>query len=371
MNDLYTHYYSSSRHDGFINVISNCKGELNWKKEFSGNIENPLENRLILVSGDRLIIDNMSEILCVNDQGDLLWKRDKWYGTQVVIDKSIIYYISPLRNDRMESVTLDNKLVTEDFIIYEIIEDSHLVLFEPSGDEIIAQVQYSGVQEITTDKFVIYKIGKKSLGYDWSRIFLNESSPFLPLVNFGKEFLLTATHSDVMLFNIRNKKREASPEITFPVPASTDNLYVSSSEEGYLFFSYVELDKIILKCCDQKGNELYQVSFPEEFSNVNKVIAPPVLTIDNIYLLTQNKLICINDKKVIWTVASEGLQFLYATGLGDNSVLVAQGNLLKHFSAEGKQKFLFEAKEKVSAPPVVDKNGNVYFCTRESIFSLR
>jgi hypothetical protein len=67
---MYTQYYSNSRHDGFVNINLNCKGELNWKKEFSGYAEKHLENRLMLVCGDRLIIDNMSEILCLDVSGN-------------------------------------------------------------------------------------------------------------------------------------------------------------------------------------------------------------------------------------------------------------------------------------------------------------
>jgi len=371
MNDIYTHYYSNSRHDGYINVVPSCNGGLNWKKEFSGYAEKHLENRMILVSDERIFIDNMSEILCLDSKGNVLWKRDKWYGTQVIIRDKIIYYTSSSRKDRMEAVTFDNNLVIEDFIIWEIVEGSYLQLFEPFRAELIAQVQYTGVQEASIDKFVIYKIGKKSLGYDWNKIFLKEASPLIPLVNFEKKFLLTTTHSEVLLFNLAKNKKEAEPQKTFPLPSLAGNVFVSSSKDGLLYFGYGENDKVILKCYDQNGTELYKVENQEEFVGYNKVIAPPILVNDFIYLLTNHKLICIKDAKIKWVISSEGLPFSYATGLADNSILVAQTSKLLNISSEGKKKFSYDVKETISAPPILDKNGQVYFCTNLKLYSLK
>lgn len=371
MNDIYTHYYSNSRHDGYINVVPNCNGSLNWKKEFSGYAEKHLENRVILISDELIIIDNMSEILCLDTKGNSLWKRDKWYGTQVVIRDKIIYYTSSSRKDRMEAVTFDNNLIIEDFIIWEIVQGSYLSLFEPARDELIAQIQYTGIQEASTDKFVIYKIGKKSLGYDWNKIFLKEASPLIPHVNFEKGFLLTAIHSDVLLFNLTNNKKDAEPQKTFPLPSLAGNVFVSSSKDGLLYFGYAEKDKVILKCYDQNGTELFKVENQEEFIGYNKVIAPPILVNDFIYLLSNHKLICINNAKIRWVISSEGLPFSYATGLADNSILVSQTNKIINYSSEGRVTFSFEIKEPISAPPVVDKNGMVYFCSKSKLYSLK
>lgn len=372
MNDIYTHYYSNSRHDGYINVALNCKGELNWKKEFPGYAEKHLENRLVLVSDGRFIIDNMSEILCLDANGNQLWKRDKWYGTQVIIKDKILYYTSSSRRDRMEAVSLDNKIVLEDLILYEIVEGSYMQLFEPlKKDEIIAQVQYTGIQEASIDKLVVYKIGKRSLGYDWNKMFLKESCPFIPLVNTEKGFFLTATHSDVLLFDINKKERDIQPEISYPVPSKGGNIFVSSSTDGLIYFSYGEVDKVILKCYDQKGKELFKVESQEEYINFNKVIAPPILVNDLIYLLTKNKIFCIQNKKIKWTYDSKGLAFSFATGLADNSLLVAQTNKILNISSDNKLKFSYEIKDTISAPPIVDKNGLVYFCSKTKMYSLK
>jgi len=244
-------------------------------------------------------------------------------------------------------------------------------VFEPYKDELIAQVQYPGLMEVSSEKFIIYKTGFKIPGYEWSSIFKEESSPLIPLVNFEKGFVLTATHSDVIVFNIKDNKEDAEPKFTFPLPSQSGNIFVSSSKEGNLFFAYSEEDNIYLKCCTEEGKEVYSVQIQEEFANVNKVIAPPILANDYIYILTKNKLICINDRKVIWEIGSENLPFSFATALADNSILTAQGNLIKSFGSDGKRKFMYETKDTISAPPVVSKNGMVYFCTKTTIFSLK
>jgi outer membrane protein assembly factor BamB len=354
-----------------MDVNPNCKGELNWQKEFSGYQEKNLENRLLLYSSDRIIIDNISEILCLDIAGNLLWKRDKWYGSQIIIRDNLVYYTSSSRKDRMEAVTLDNKLAVEDFIIYDIIKESYLVLFEPYKKDFYAQAQYTAVMEVNSGKFIIYKTGTKIPGYEWSKIFFDEICPLIPLINFEKEFLLTASHSDVMLFDINTNKEDAEPKISFPLPTQSENIFVSSSKEGNLFFGYSEDDKIFLKCYDPEGKELYSIQVQEEFANVNKVIAPPILAEDLVYLLTKNKLICSSNGEVKWITSSEGLSFSYATALADNSILVAQGNLLKHFNSDSRQIFMYEANDTISAPPVVDKSGIVFFCTKTNLYSLK
>jgi hypothetical protein len=271
----------------------------------------------------------------------------------------------------MEAVTLDNKLTIEDFTIYGIIKESYMVLFEPFKNEFIAQIQYPGIMEVSTDQFIIYKTGTKIPGYEWSRIFEEEMSPLIPQVNFEKGFLLTATHSDVLLFDIKNSKEDAEPNITFPLPSQSGNVFVSSSKEGILYFGYSEKDKVILKCYNQEGKELFEVQSQEEFMNFNKVIAPPILVKDNIYLLTNNKLICINNKNIMWTVQSDGIPFSYATGLADNSILTAQTSRIINYGPDGEKKFSFEVRDTVSAPPIIDKNGSVYFCSKTAIFSLK
>ncbi len=371
MNESYTQYYGSSRHDGYIAAETNCKGNIEWEYKIPPDDQDLIEARLILNEGKNIFIDATSEIICLDENGKMLWKREKWYGSPVVIKNKMVYYTSAERADRMEAVDFQNNIKVSDFVIYEIIPRSFLTLFEPASNELIAQVQYTGLQEVAVDKFVIYKSATNSLGYVWSKIFNEEICPLIPLVNFEKKFLLTADNSSVYLFDINSTSRELEPKVKFPLPENSGNIFVSSSAGGLIYFGYSKEDKTILNVFDEAGKESYSVEYNEEYKFINKVIAPPIITGKAIFLLTSNALINIKNKAVSWEIKSGGTPFSFATGLKDNSILVTKDNMLYHYSENGKELFSKKTDNKITAPPIVDSEGTVYVCTADKLFCIK
>lgn len=371
MNESYTQYYGNSRHDGYIAVDTKFNGNIEWEYKLPTDEEDLVEARLILNEGKNIFIDATSEIICLDEKGNMLWRREKWYGSPVVIKDKMIFYTSAERADRMEAVDFKNNIKVSDFIIYEIIPRSFLTLFEPTINELIAQVQYTGLQEVAVDKFVIYKVSTTSLGYVWSKVFNEVLCPLIPLVNFEKKFLLTADNSSVYVFDINSNSRELEPKVKFPLPENSGNIFVSSSADGLIYFGYTKEDKTILNVFDETGNESYSVYYNEEYKYINKVISPPIITGKAIYLLTSNALINIEDKAVGWEIKSGGIPFSFATGLKDNSVLVTQENMLYHYSSKGKELASVKLENKITAPPIVDSDGNVYVCSSDKVYAIK
>lgn len=370
MNDIYTHYFANSRHDGFINLIANCKGELIWEFVVADKPEKHSECRVILVADDKIILDAMSEIICLNTSGKPLWRRDKWYGTQIVINDGGIFFTSASRKDRMQAVDFNNNIILENFIIWEIIDRSFLVLFEPSIDQLIAQVQYTGLQEVASDKIVIYKIGKKSLGYDWSKIYTDNTSLLIPFVNHSKKYLLTSNNKDILLFNLDGKNKTPEPSVVLPLPDNTENIFVSSSEDGRFFLAYSFENKILLKCFDHQAKEIYAIEHLEDFYNFNAVVAPPVLTKELIYVITEKRVICIKNEVIIWTYDWNGKPISHATGLADNSILLSQTDILIQLDSEGKKIFSKNFSDTLVTPPVVDKDGKVLVASKSKLYCI-
>lgn len=370
MNDIYTHYFANSRHDGFINLAADCKGEVSWEFIVDNKPERHSETRIILVSDDKIFVDSMSEIVCLDISGKLLWKRDKWYGTQIVINNGSLFFTSAARKDRMHAVDFNNNLVLEDFVIWEIIDRSFLVLFEPSIDQLIAQVQYTGLQEVASDKIVIYKIGKKSLGYDWSKIYLDNTSLLIPLVNHNQKYLLTSNNTDILIFKLDEKNKTPEPNYSFPIPDKTENIFASSAEDGKFYLAYSFENKIILKCYDHQAIEFFTIEHQEEFYNFNKVVAPPILTKDLIYIVTEKRILCIRNESILWTYDWNGKPISHATGLADNSILLSQTDLILQLDSEGKKVFSKSFSDTLITPPVVDKTGKVLVASKSKIYCL-
>jgi hypothetical protein len=367
MNGTYTHYYANSRHDGFLDRITISKGLADWEYILPDNPDKRVEARLILVYKDKLIVDAMTEIHCLDSNGSLQWKREKWYGSQIVINDDLIFYTSAERKDRMEAVDINNRVVISDYVIHEIIDVSDLKLFEPSKDGLIAQVQYTGLQEVSSEQFVIYKSGYKGPGYSWSVNYYEDISPVIPLVNHEEGYLISSTGKDIILFDINTKERETKPFTKIPIPS--ENLFISSSKDGLIYLGYSLDNKAFLQCLDKNGKEIFKATFTEEFTGLNKVVAPPVLADSITYLLTSQKIICIVNGKVSWIKQSD-LPFTYATALGDNSLLAVQGNKLLHISPGNNVLFSVNTEGSISAPPVVSEAGKVILTTGKVIYSF-
>lgn len=371
MSGIYTHYYANSRHDGFINAVANCTGKIAWEYVIPAEPDKFIEARLILLGDNFLIVDAMTEILCLDDKRNLLWRRDKYYGSPIVIDEGLIYFQSPARKDRMEAVDFQNNMIISDFVIFEIIDGSFLRLFEPAKEGLIANVQYSGIPEVSADQFIVYRTDKEGYGYDWSKRYLNDYIRLIPLVNFDAGFVLTSNSKDVLIFDIVSNAGDTEPKHTFPLPSASEDIFVSSGKDGLIYFSYCERDKIVLKCFNPKGTEIYEATAPEKFYNIDKIIAPPILANDNIYLLSAYNLVCFKDTKLLWQKTADGFAYSHATALSDNSILVAQENILSHFDSNGKELFSSKLDDKITAPPVVNAKGRVFVCSKSKIISLK
>ncbi|MFH1197539.1 MAG: hypothetical protein V1720_17705 [bacterium] len=371
MSELYTHYYANSRHDGFINAAANCTGKVAREYILPAEPDKFIEARLILASDNFLVVDAMTEIFCLDDKQNLLWRREKYYGSPIVISNGLIYFQSPARKDRMEAVDFQNRMIISDFVIFEIIDGSFLRLFEPTKEGLIANVQYTGMPEVSSDQFIVYRTDRESLGYEWSKRYLNDYISFLPLVNFEAGFLVTSNSKDVLIFDIDSKAGDTEPKNTFPLPSSSEDIFVSSDKRGLIYFGYCGREKIVLKCFDSSGKEIYETTAPEKFYGIDKVIAPPILANDYIYLLSAYNLVCFKNTKVEWQKAADGFTFSYATALSDNSILVARENILSHFDSNGTLLFSINLDDKITAPPVVNEKGRVFICTKSKIISIK
>ena len=366
---MYTQYYSNSKHNSFIDATPSLKGELVWELELAPKIKNETTNRLILSDGDQYYVDALTEIICIDNSGKENWRRQKWYGSPIVYNEGLIYYQSSERKDDMEAVDAENNLVIKEYPIHGVIEESYLVLFQPNKKDLIAQVQYADLPEVSIPEFTLFKSDKQSLGYVWHKRFNNEINSAIPMVNFEHNFILTFTQSQGHIFNLNEKKDSVEPDHSFELPEDRDSLFASSSEKGEIFITWSKGNKINLLCFNKLAEEIYKIEFENEFVGSEPIVHPPIITSDGyIFVLTGNKIFCVHQEKVIWQKAIANAE--YATAFGDNSVVVAAGNKLFYLDAQGEEKFVHETEEKISAPVILNHNGGFIFCTNNIVYSL-
>jgi hypothetical protein len=369
VNNMYTQFYSNSRHDSFIDGVPSFKGKVSWKFDTPFDKEKEITNRLILSDGDNYFVDALTEIICIGADGKMKWRRSKWYGSQIVCRNNLIYYQSLERKDDMEAVDYKNNLVVSGYPINGIIDESNLVMFQPDAGGLIAQVYYSDIIDTSVPEYIIYQSLKNSLGYTWYKKYVNQICPAIPLVNYEKEFVLTFSPIEGHIFQFSGKSKESKPDYTFKLPIERDALFVSSSKNGDIYLAWSSGSSVSLKCFNKEAHEKYSVEMENDFVGSNPIIMPPLLTLDGfIYILAGNKIFCIKEQKVIWTKQITSATF--ATVFVDNSIIITAGKHIIHFDSNGNKNFSFEAEDLITAPIVLNSKGGLVFCTKNKVYSL-
>jgi len=368
-NNMYTQYYSNSRHDSFINSIPKVNGKILREIEISDKSVSNLEIRVILTDGKDYFLDTASEIICFTGEGKIKWRRSKWYGSQVVLNNKLLFYQSAARKDDMEAVDYQNNIVISKYPISGVIDESQIILFQPATDGLIAQIYYSDLVDTSVPEYLIFQALKKSLGFIWHKRYYNQICPSLPLVNYEKGFVLTFSPTQGQIFILGKKSDEADPDYSFDLPKDYNSVFASSSKAGDIYLAYTSKHFVNLKCLSLDGKEKYSVEVADDFVDARPVLCPPVLTPDGfIFILTNNKVFCIKDKKLIWSKVIRDINF--ATAFADNSVIIAAANKLIRLDAKGNELLNYEAEGKIFTPPVLDDQGRLMFGTKTTVYLM-
>lgn len=366
---MYTQYYSNSRHDSFINSIPKVNGKILREIEISDKSVSNLEIRVILTDGKDYFLDTASEIICFTGEGKIKWRRSKWYGSQVVLNNKLLFYQSAARKDDMEAVDYQNNIVISKYPINGVIDESQIILFQPDTDGLIAQIYYSDIVDTSVPEYLIFQALKKSLGFIWHKRYYNQICPSLPLVNYEKGFVLTFSPTQGQIFILGKKSDEADPDYSFDLPKDYNSVFASSSQEGDIYLASSSKHFVNLKCISFDGKEKYSVEVIDDFVDARPVLCPPILTPDGfVFILTNNKVFCIKDKKLIWSKLIRGINS--ATAFADNSIIIAAENKLIRLNAKGNESLNFEAEGKIFAPPVLDDQGRLMFCTNTTVYLM-
>lgn len=367
---LYTSIFANACHNGFINVSSKASGQLLWSKPIGEQVGETANVQVLYSVQKSVIVVGIKQMFAFGQDGNLVWQRRKWYGTPVALKDGWIYYISADRKNRMEAVDLQNKIRLQDFKVPDLGDDEYLVMFEPNKDGLIAQVQYTNEPE-GPEEIIVYKITKGKVIYDWSKSYENEHSPLLPITCTEHGRIITFTKNDVLIFNINNKERTPEPTAKFNFPLEKETMWVSCGNDGNLYWAGMNDRRTSLVVTDLKGDEKWRwesVRYPR--LKQDPPVAPPIITPDRAFLLSQKNLVALQNGKKLWEFVAETDKFSAATALGDNSILVVEGNKLHRLNAQGESLFEVTVDEPIVTFPVVDENGNIYVASSEKLYAI-
>lgn len=371
MPSLYSYPFANSCLTGFIEAHSPATGQLDWSKDIAVQVEVQAETDMLLSSGNIVIINGIQEIFAFDKHGNPLWQRPKWYGTPISLKDDWIYYTSAGRKTRMEAIDLNNKVQLEDLWIPDVGEEAFILFFEPMSNGLIAQVQYIGGGPGRGEtEFIVYKIQKDSMVYDWSSD-KTGYSPLFPLVSIKHGRLVTTTLSESLVFDINSKDEEPDPIAKFPLPLGEGTMWVSCGTDGLLYWTGLENGRTVLVVSDLKGEMKWRWdSERRPRLKQDEPVAPPIITLDRAYLLSRNNLYAVKEGKLLWSFEAKEDKFTAGTALADNSVLVTAGKKLYRVGADGKGLFELSVEETIVTSPVIDEDGHIYVASSETLYAI-
>ena len=369
MGALYTRYFGDSRRCGCIDGTVSAGGDIVWQRPI--DISASARARLVLSSGDTLIVDGLQDIFAFSPEGDRLWKRSKWPSTQIALQNSQIYYTSPGRKTRMEAVTIANEPKITDYLIPDVGDDAHLTLFEPIEKGLIAQVQYGPKPDIDTSELVVYQTTGKRPMYDWSRCYPHLSSPLLPVLCHAQRRLVTSIPGEILVFDLDSEAVSPEPIAHYPFPLGSATAWVSCDDDGNLYWSGRDEAGVHLVVTDFDG----QVKRRFDSLGTPGVppldpTAPPVVAGLKTFLLTPGHVLAVEGEEMAWYFTPLRGLLRACTALTNGSVLVTTSDTVYYLNERGEIVFDVVVDELIVTPPVIDTAGKVYVASAETLYAI-
>lgn len=368
---IYVQVFANSCNNSSMDKTTNASGKIAWKKSIFTKDTEPEEIGYLLSAGDKIFVASSRNITAFDLSGKWLWMRKRYPLTPVSIRFDKIYFISPDQKSRMNAIDYNNKIVLEDFWIPELVDQSYLTLFEPVEKGLIAQVQYRPDPDEGEMGFVVYRIHSDGMGVEWQKNFDKQRSKLIPIVLMDKNLLITSDMSSVFEYSLINTQSDPPPIAVFPLPLSENIKWVSADNNANLFWLGNEEGITKLVKTDLTGKEVWNWnSEPADFESQAIPIFPVIAGQINKYILTSKKFFAIKDGQTYWEVKSTESDFIFATALNDDSILLVKDRLLLFISAEGKEIFHVDFDEKIVTAPVVDENGRIFVAGCENLYCI-
>jgi len=366
MTELYSRFFANPLRNGMIDIVSDAVGKLAWSRKI-GDIESDSANVRLLLSGeDYVIADNLSELVCVKRNGDIAWRRPCWYSSQTALQDGVLYFTDPERNDFMQAVDANNSVTRSGERFWGMVDNAYLTLFEPGADETFCQVQLVHDPHNEPPLMMCYREDRSSPGMRWSVDLECEGSPIIPLLNRAQKRLVTSTRTEIVVLDTESVIPEPAPAARFPFPLHEATHWVSSADDGRLFWCGTGEQGATLGITDFAG----EMQWRYEKGLAGRAIAPPVVGKELIWLVTDQAAYAFKDGKLAWKYDAGKTTLTFATAVVNDTLLLCGIDRLIRLDSDGLTEFDLKFEEPLSAPPVADASGQIYIASRGIIYAF-
>ena len=204
----------------------------------------------------------------------------------------------------------------------------------------------------------------------WSNKYSDEYVPSVLTGDFSSLVLPAASGTVYIVNPLTGKER---PSFSLDERRGIEQLCCDNNGNLIIFGRSYEGNPYVLKC-DLKGNVVWE----EQLASVESrgFLQPPAVdALNRAFIIHADSLICIgNNGEIEWTKGIvPDADFEFVTITGDNSALVASGNIVQLIEPDGEHRFLVSLPdgERISTPPILDVEGCVLVGTPNGVYRIK
>ncbi len=376
---IYPKLYADFVNSSFQNQLVTAKGKLGTFKSYDSNVS----IGLILITSQGILAQIGNAIHFFDFKGSLKWIHE---GGRLLLadDKHIFLGL----DQTVIILNYKNKPLSE--TQFEIRGGGITITHPFNEDYLFAHYRVYGENDIDTEAHeqaapTSTEIAMVKTGYEMemddlepgnknSKIKYRERFDYysLPLITKDKKssVILDNGSNTIKIFDIEtgNKKSEFKPE------KSSEFISASIDRKNDLIVFLREWNPDAhenkLSSYSLSGKLKWSISFGKG-EDYNQVSQPPAIDSKNrAYFIWKNEVLLIENGKILRKTAIPRQKYYqFVTVAGDDSILIASSNMIKHMDKEGTALFTatLEKNETLSTPPVIGNNGKIYIATSKGI----
>jgi len=366
---LYPVLYADRRKSSYMDLSSSAKGIIGWSKLLNEDTTAPFNASALLMTDKHIVIYSDDEIQGLSIDGKKLWTREYWPSSPVSIFADRVYYRKPDQINELGAALLGGGAMEKQMYILNSTENSYPFYIEPFKDDFIAVSFDRIARSQGPSRMVVYRKPYEEMEYAWiSEI---EGPPaLLPLDISELEKLVIFSETEIIVFNSITDGDDGDVYKRFDKPVTEINA-CSADKEGHLYILSGDDDKLTLTVISVAGETEWQWSAPMPGANLPES-RPPILGVENkVHILTDDSVFTVKAGELLWTLGDYGQAVNYGTALSDGTLLIVAGNQLYRLADNGEVMFRVTLDYQITAPPVIDADGNIYVVSANAVTQIK
>ena len=351
-----------------IPVLPKAGGQVAWSSQL--DFASPQAKADLLISEGHVVVTGADEIILFSSGGDRLWKRVKRMGSPAAVANGLIYYES--REHYLEAVGRENQPALDKAPFPSVDSDEfEVTLLWPRRTDFVSAVYLAEPTYDTEESEVDAPEPELSLRLTnygdiigkWGEDY--EGVPELIPLYIPELENLVFSIGEVVTVDL--KLEQETSRFKAPLEPLVD---WSGDSAGILCITGYHDDRKTLLAISLDGQEKWRWT---DVENPDRWVAaqPPIRSGRRVYALTSNRVLAIEQGRLLWEYQVKQGPAKHGSSLADGSVLVTAGRTLVHVDPSGNERFSVSVDKDILSMPVADAAGDIYVATATHLVKIK